>query len=92
MPARQCRGALCKEVVCVKCLSSAVASVRPSRTGSQRCLERPRKTKGLKLGVWGWVIEGGMPCPGDAESNQQDLVIQKRPVRPKESVLHCNRK
>ena len=39
----------------VKSLSSAVASVRPGRTGSQHCLERPRKTKGLWLGVWGRV-------------------------------------
>lgn len=41
----------------VKCLSSAAAAVRPGRTGSQRCLERPRKTKGLKLR--GWVAGAG---------------------------------
>lgn len=40
----------------VKSLSSAVASVRPGRTGSQHCLERPRKTKGSGDG-----LEGGMP-------------------------------
>lgn len=44
----------------VKCLSSAVASVRPGRTGSQRCLERPRKTKSCRLG-FGVGVEGGMP-------------------------------
>ncbi len=52
----------------VKCLSSAVASVRPGRTGSQRCLEKPRTTKGAE--AWGLRFGWRAGCPGDAKSKQ----------------------
>lgn len=60
----------------VKCLSSAVASVRPGRTGSQLCLERPRKTKGAEAWVLGLGRREG--CLGDAESKQQESCQARR--------------
>lgn len=62
----------------VKCLSSAVASVGPGRTGSQLCLERRRKTKqGAQASGFGVGSEGGIAF-GESEAS-------KIAVKPRES-------
>lgn len=71
----------------VKCLSSAAASARPGRTGSQLCLERPRKTKGVKH--QGWRVG----CPGDAESKREDLEPESCQAKERSTLPlgRCNR-
>lgn len=78
----------------VKCLSSAVASVRPSRTGSQCCLEKPRKTKGLKLGLWVLGFRVGRPSEMELESCQawradyrEDTASETQRIEVEEKVL-----
>lgn len=60
----------------VKCLSSAVASAGPGLTGSQLCLERPRKTKGLMFGVGS---EGGVTAR-DGRKNSLRVLLTERSV------------